>query len=206
MELGPAHLGSTSRRAARSRAPYDEAEADREELDDGEAAGQPTVRGHRRRIDQQRWCRVKRLLFVAVLLLSTAWPAVPGAWASPAQSVSSAQKTVWYFYRVTWGFQDEFVRLFAKNHLPVLREEIKTGRLVGVRTFVPTYHGDGRADWTFAVVITYKSADAMVGPSGEEAIQRRLYKDWATFQKEEQRRFEILDAHWDVPLNELDLK
>ena len=24
--------------------------------------------------------------------------------------------------------------------------------------------------------------------------------------KEEQRRFEILDAHWDVPLNELDLK
>jgi hypothetical protein len=32
-----------------------------------------------------------------------------------------------------------------------------------------------------------------------------LYPDRARFDKEEQRRFEILDAHWDVPLNELDL-
>jgi len=182
------------------------AEAEREVLDDGEAAVQLTVRGDRCRMDQQRWCSVKRMLFATMLLLCAAWPAVPGAQTPAAQSVSNAQKTVWYFYRVKWGFQDEFVRLFAKNHLPVLREEIKTGRVVSVRTFVPTYHGDGRADWTFAVVITYKSVDAMVGPSGEEEIQRRLYKDWATFQKEEVRRFEIVDAHWDVPLNELDLK
>ena len=27
----------------------------------------------------------------------------------------------------------------------------------------------------------------------------------AALRKEEQRRFEILDAHWDVPLNEVDL-
>jgi hypothetical protein len=47
---------------------------------------------------------------------------------------------------------------------------------------------------------------AMVGPSGDEAIQRRLYPDRAKFLKEEQRRFEILDAHWDVPLNELEMK
>ena len=45
----------------------------------------------------------------------------------------------------------------------------------------------------------------MTGPSDEEAIVKRLYPDQATFQKEEQRRFEILDAHWDVPLNELNL-
>ena len=44
----------------------------------------------------------------------------------------------------------------------------------------------------------------MVGPSGDEEIQRRLYPDRAKFQNEEQRRFEILDAHWDVPLNELE--
>ena len=75
---------------------------------------------------------------------------------------------------------------------------------VDVRTYVPTYHGDGRADWTFAVVITYKDAAALVGPSGEEEIQKRLYPDRARFLKEERRRFEILDAHWDVPLNEVE--
>jgi hypothetical protein len=88
--------------------------------------------------------------------------------------------------------------------LPVLRDQVKPGgRIASVRTFVPTYHGDGRADWTFAVVITYRSVEAMAGPSGEDEIQRRLYPDRARFLKEEQRRFEILDAHWDVPLNEL---
>jgi len=113
---------------------------------------------------------------------------------------------VWYFYRVKWGFQEEFQTLFARNHLPVLREQINGGRIVSVKTFVPSYHGDGRADWTFAVQIVFKDAAALDGPSGEEEIQKRLYPDRAKFLKEEQRRFEILDAHWDMPLNELDLK
>ena len=124
---------------------------------------------------------------------------------SPAAQAATAQKTVWYFYRVKWGFQDEFVGLFQRNHYPVLKEEMKTGRIKDVRTYVPTYHGDGRADWTFAVVITYRDTAAMTGPGGDAEIVRRLYPDSAKFAKEEQRRFEILDAHWDVPLNELDL-
>jgi hypothetical protein len=127
------------------------------------------------------------------------------AQAPASQSASRAERTVWYFYRVKWGFQDEFVALFQKNHLPVLREEMKGGRITSVRTFVPTYHGDGRADWTFAVAIVYRDTAAMTGPSGEDDIVRRLYPDQATFKKDEQRRFEILDAHWDVPLNELEL-
>ena len=146
--------------------------------------------------------RIARILMLFLLAAS----AVGHAQAPAAQSASNPQKTAWYFYRVKWGYQDEFQTLFARNHLPVLREEIKTGRLVSVKTFVPTYHGDGRGDWTFAVEIVYKNAAAMTGPSDEEAIQHRLFPDWAKFQKEEQRRFEILDAHWDVPLNELDMK
>jgi hypothetical protein len=125
--------------------------------------------------------------------------------APAAQSSATAERTVWYFYKVRWGFQDEFVALFKKNHLPVLKAQQEAGRMTAVRTFVPTYHGDGRADWTFAVAITFRDTAAMMAPSGEDAIVRRLYPDQATFKKEEQRRFEILDAHWDVPLNELDL-
>jgi hypothetical protein len=122
---------------------------------------------------------------------------VTNAQAPAAQTGTRAERTAWYFYRVKWGHQEEFVDLFQKNHYPVLKDQIKSGRITAVRTFVPTYHGDGRADWTFAV--------AMTGPSGEDEIIRRLYPDQATFRKEEQRRFEILDAHWDIPLNELDL-
>ena len=126
--------------------------------------------------------------------------------AAAQPAARAAERTTWYFYRVKWGFQEEFVTLFTKNHLPVLREQIKAGRMTDVRTYAPTYHGDGRADWTFAVAIMFKDTAAMTGPSDEAAIVRRLYPDQAAFNKEEQRRFELLDAHWDVPLNEVILK
>jgi len=142
---------------------------------------------------------------LAMIVAGQARPAA--AMQAPAgQSAAIAERTVWYFYKVRWGFQEEFVALFKKNHLPVLKAQQEAGRMSAVRTFTPTNHGDGRADWTFAVAITFPSAAAMSSPSNEDAIVKRLYPDQATFRKEEQRRFEILDAHWDVPLNELDLK
>jgi hypothetical protein len=130
--------------------------------------------------------------------------ATPAGQAPAAQVAAAGARTVWYFYRVRWGFQDEFVDLFQKNHYPILTAQLGT-RLTAVKTYVPTYHGDGRADWTFAVALTYRDAAAMMGPSPDAEIARKLFPDQATFRREEQRRFEILDAHWDVPLNEIDL-
>jgi hypothetical protein len=148
-----------------------------------------------------------RRILIAALVTTLTWTSVAAlrAQAPAVQAGSRTEKTAWYFYRVKWGHQDEFVTLFQKNHYPVLREQVKTGRITAVRTYVPTYHGDGRADWTFAVSITFRDITAMVGPSGEAEIVKKLYPDQATFRKEEQRRFEILDAHWDVPLNEVDM-
>ena len=119
--------------------------------------------------------------------------------------MASDERTVWYFYRVRWGFQDEFLDLFQKNHYPVLKAQLGA-RLTQIRTYVPAYHGDGRADWTFAVALTFRDLAAQVGPSPEAEIKRRLYPDQETFKKEERRRFELLDAHWDVPLKEVDLE
>ena len=144
----------------------------------------------------------KRIAAIVIVLVA-AGIGVPRAQAPAAQTAERAERTAWYFYRAKWGFQEEFVRLFNKNQLPVLRDQIKSGRITSVRTYVPTYHGDGRADWTFAVSIGFKDTAAMTGPSGEEEIIKRLYPDQAMFRKEEQRRFELLDAHWDVPLNEV---
>lgn len=115
---------------------------------------------------------------------------------------ASQERTVWYFYRVKWGFQDEFVALFRKNHYPILKAQIGT-RLVSVKTYAPTYHGDGRADWTFGVAITYRDTVAMTGPSPEADLARNLFPNQVAFRNEEKRRFELLDAHWDVPLNEV---
>lgn len=109
--------------------------------------------------------------------------------------------TVAYFYRVRWGFVDEWLGLFERNHWPILREQLRSGRFLDVRRYIPRFHGDGRADWNVMVTITFRDWGAMEEHSDAE-IAARLYPDQATFRREEQRRFELLDAHWDVPLEE----
>jgi hypothetical protein len=124
--------------------------------------------------------------------------ALLGGWAV-AQEPPETPQVVAYYYKVRWGFQEEFERLFMKNHYPVLAADTKAGLIRNVQTYRPTFHGDGRADWTFLVVITYPGWRAL-GIERDEAVVKRLFPDQDTFQKEEQRRFELLDAHWDVPL------
>lgn len=124
-----------------------------------------------------------------------------GAQAPPKQG-SGEPKTTWYFYTVKWGFQDEFLDLFQRNHYPVLKAREKAGQFRSVRTFVPEFHGDGRADWTFAVELV-APPNAPTSPTTDEIVAK-LYPDAAKFAREEARRFEILVAHWDVPLNRVD--
>jgi hypothetical protein len=130
--------------------------------------------------------------------------AVLGQAPAVARAAEEKPVSVAYYYRVRWGFQEEFERLFFKNHYPVLQDQIKSGRIKAVSIYKPRFHGEGRADWTFLVVITFSGWSALGGPSPDEAIAKRLYPDQDTFKREEQRRFEVLDAHWDVPLNEVE--
>ena len=106
---------------------------------------------------------------------------------------------VLYYYRTKWGTHDEFVRLFRKNHWPILREQLKDGRFTAVAMFTPRFHGDGRADWDILVSITYRDWAAMEAHS-EAEIAARLFPDQTTYKAEEARRFALLEAHWDVPL------
>ena len=106
---------------------------------------------------------------------------------------------VLYFYRTRWGAHDEFVALFRKNHWPILREAWDAGRYVNVELFTPRFHGEGRADWDVLVSITYRDW-AAIAEHSDPAIVERLYPDQAAFRADEQRRFELLDAHWDVVL------
>lgn len=123
---------------------------------------------------------------------------------APARQAAGEAKTIWYFYTVKWGAQDEFLDLFQRNHYPLLKAREKAGQYLSVKTFVPEFHGDGRADWTFAVELVVPP-NAPTTPTNEEFIAK-MYPDRAKFDREEQRRFEILVAHFDVPLNRVDFE
>lgn len=119
-------------------------------------------------------------------------------------SAESRSVTAQYFYKIRWGCHDEFAELFERNHWPLLRAQIESGRILDVRMYKPRFHGDGRADWHFLVTITWRDFAAMQEHT-ERELTERLFPDQERYKAEERRRFEIVEAHWDVPLEERSL-
>ena len=118
--------------------------------------------------------------------------------------MSDAPVTVAYYYKIRWGFHDEWLELFERNHWPLLREGMREGRMLDVKLHKPRFHGDGRADWDVMVTITYRDW-AAVEEHTDAKLVARLFPDRARHTELEQRRFELLEAHWDVVLEESDL-
>lgn len=137
-----------------------------------------------------------------VLLLST----LPLLAQTPAQSSASKPYVIEYYYTIEWGHADEFKALFLKNHYPVLKRQVEMGRMLSVKMEEPVYHMTEDARWDYRVTITFKDAAAATTPFDEEALKKELFRDQAKFKNEERRRFEILLAHWDLPIRPVELK
>ena len=135
-----------------------------------------------------------RILFLSLFLCAASFV---GAAQTPT---NEKPFVVEYYYQTKWGFAEEFLQLFKKNHLPVPQKQIELGRVLSVKVEKPRYHATEDGRWDFRVTITFKSATGAFAPFDEAALAKQLYPDQATFKKEEQRRFEILMAHWDVPI------
>ncbi len=126
--------------------------------------------------------------------------------AQPATETAGKPFVVEYYYKVKWGHADEFLTLFKKNHYPLLKKQVEMGRMISVSAVTPRYHTTEDGRWDYRVTIVFKNATVANDASfDEKALIKQMYPDQATYQKEEQRRFEILEAHWDLPIKDLDL-
>jgi hypothetical protein len=111
-----------------------------------------------------------------------------------------------YYYKAKWGHADEFLALFKKNHYPVLKREMELGRMLKVSMVAPRLHATEDGRWDFRVTIVFKNAAIANDNFDSAALLKQLYPDQETYKREEQRRFEILDAHWDLPIKDIDLE
>lgn len=136
------------------------------------------------------------------MLVATLLVAAQAAFANPAVEIPPAPLyKVEYYYKVRWGYQAEFLKLFLKNHLPILKKEQELGRIVEIRMEAPREHMTEDARWDYRVTLVFASAEAALSPSAVTEAQRKaMYPDQAAFEPEEQRRFELLMAHWDLPV------
>lgn len=151
--------------------------------------------------------RVTRSFALIVVFASLVVIAPAAIQTASAQTRVSEQPYVMdYYYKVKWGYAAEWLRLFKKNHYPVLKKDIEGGRIISVTVAAPRNHSTEDGRWDYRVTITFKNVVAASDPNPNAAATlKQLYPDQATFEKEEQRRFEILEAHWDVPMVPVDV-
>jgi hypothetical protein len=148
---------------------------------------------------------MRRIFLTVFALVFAASLAVPlRAQGAPPQSSADQPYTIEYYYKCQWGHQQEFYALFLKNHYPLLKKIEATGRILSVKIDSPAYHTTEDGRWDYRVTIRYKNSTlATTANPDEEGFIKQLWPDQATYLKEEQRRFEILLGHWDLPVTEI---
>jgi len=145
---------------------------------------------------------MRNLILTLVLAAAAAPPLL--AQGAPPQGAPDQPYIMEYYYKVQWGHQQEFLQLFLKNHYPLLQKMVETGRMLSVKIEQPSNHMTEDSRWDFRVTIRFKNSTlATTANPDEERFIKQLWPDQATYQREEQRRFEILLAHWDLPLTDI---
>ena len=143
-----------------------------------------------------------RQTLLALLLFGIALPLCGQG--APPQVAPDQPYTVEYYYKTPWGHQQEFLQLFLKNHYPLLQKIAETGRILSVKIETPSNHMTEDARWDYRVTIRFRNSTvATTANPDEERFIKQLWPDQETYKREEQRRFEILLAHWDLPVTDI---
>jgi hypothetical protein len=139
------------------------------------------------------------------LALSLSLLAAPlAAQGAPPQGSMNQPYAMEYYYKVQWGHQQEFLQLFLKNHYPLLQKEVEQGRMLSVKIETPANHMTEESRWDYRVTLVFKNSTLATTTNPDEpALIKQLWPDQATFTREEQRRFEILLSHWDLPVTDV---
>jgi hypothetical protein len=96
--------------------------------------------------------------------------------------------------------KDEWWRIFKKYQIAILERQKQLGYVKEYTVFAPSLHTSEDSRWDYRVIIVRASEDAPPGQS-EDEVAKQLFPDQETFNKEENRRWELTTNHWDLPIH-----
>jgi hypothetical protein len=146
------------------------------------------------------------LLAIAAIVLAMTFVRIPrarGQQAAANPMVSSADKPylVEWVYKVKWGYADEFWQIFKKYQIATLNREKELGYVTSYTVYRPGLHTGEDSRWEYRIVITYRN----ISSSGHGSeVEKQLFPDQATMKREENRRWELTEAHYDLPIRVID--
>jgi len=139
---------------------------------------------------------------VGLLILSMRAPLVPNA----LGQTTGQPVTVEYCYKLVPGGASEWLTLYKKNHNPILLQSMKEGLLKSERLYERRFHAASPA-WDYKVVMVWRDWTALEQSQAREpAIIRSLYPNKEDHDRQEKRRWELTERHWDDVLRELPLE
>jgi len=141
--------------------------------------------------------KCRRLFFPAIVLVAVSY--CFGAGPVMAQSTQPAPYIVEWVYKV--GYEDEFWKIFKKYQIATLNKEKEQGSVLKYEVFRPGLHTSGDHRWSYRIVIYYKDSTS---PSRASAIEKVLFPNQAAMKQEEERRWDLTEDHWDLPVRQTD--
>ena len=121
--------------------------------------------------------------------------------AAAAQSATPKPYQVEWVYRVRYGFQDEWWRIFQKYQIAILDREQQLGYVTRYTVTRPGLHVSEDSRWDYRIIITYPNQD---GATHEGEVEKALFPDVAARKADENRRWELTANHWDLPIHDID--
>ncbi len=142
---------------------------------------------------------MKKLNFLFLFVIMLAGPSVF------AQTTTAPGFTIENYYKVKWGHADEFISLWKKNHYPLLKKLLEKGDVLSIKAETPIIHSSEDSRWDFKIILVFKNEHLAFDYSIVDPYKKQLFPDQEAYQKAEQYRFELLLAHWDVPVEAVKL-
>ncbi|MCH8947497.1 MAG: hypothetical protein IH789_07680 [Acidobacteria bacterium] len=137
--------------------------------------------------------RTIRLVLVSLVAL---WVLAPSAGAEATPDEEPLQPLIESHYKIAPGKTDEWLHRYTTQHLPILKELQREGRILQITILRPALH-QGGPEWHFKVILRFRDFAALGDSAHEEAVERRLFPDWEQHKEDERRRWEITLRHWD---------
>lgn len=113
--------------------------------------------------------------------------------------------TIENYYKVKWGYADEFINLWKVNHYPLLKKAMEKGDIVSVTAEKPLLHSGEDTRWDFKVTILFKDEKTGLDQGLTDQYKKQLFPDLEKLKTDEQHRFGLLIAHWDIMIEKIDL-
>jgi hypothetical protein len=121
-----------------------------------------------------------------------------GVIAQQTPATSAEYFTIESYYKVKWGYADEFIRLWKTNHYPLLKKAQEHGDVISIKAETPRFHSGEDTRWDFRVTVIFKNVEKAFDEELLTPFKKSLFSDPEALGKSEQHRFELLLAHWDI--------